>query len=513
MADLQYDVCIIGAGAAGAYLAKRLLHERPHLKVLIVDAGPSIPVGMDEVDFSCEQHGDTPYRAPQEGRFFGRGGTTSAWGASLVPYSRKDFDVEDALSTEWKSIVQDLDLSAVSTLKHLGFEGSDLLRQSFEVSEKIRRHPLNQINQIELQRNIYLPFTKKNFAWMLDELANVPGAQVMLDSVVTKLNLEGHSDNPSKSVKSITIQTRSGDQNSITARAVLICQGAIETTRTLLEIAHQQGDDYFQWKDLVGNGLSDHISFPVANYDSDSTQKIAQVLAPSFVEGSITGTRMVPLSRDLPRSFAHVVFKQNGAAFTMAREMMYSIQSRKMPSIDVSTMGRSVIGLARFAKKRLLDGVLCIENGSTASLQYDFETPRSPLRRIELSEARDAYGKRKPSIHWSLSDIDLGSVLQRLGDVRRQFQHSLDVDCVDSLSDGEIALDNPYDVYHPCGTTPRGSRPSQGVLDEDLSVHQIANLWACSTAVLPSAGTANPTFSLLCLLEQRSIPSILRKLA
>jgi choline dehydrogenase-like flavoprotein len=84
---------------------------------------------------------------------------------------------------------------------------------------------------------------------------------------------------------------------------------------------------------------------------------------------------------------------------------------------------------------------------------------------------------------------------------------------MDSLSDGEIALDNPYDVYHPCGTTPRGSRPSQGVLDEDLSVHQIANLWACSTAVLPSAGTANPTFSLLCLLEHRTIPSILRKLA
>lgn len=513
MADLNYDVCIIGAGAAGAYLARRLLHERPQLKVLIVDAGPSIPVGMDEVAFSCEQHGDTPYRAPQEGRFFGRGGTTSAWGASLVPYSRKDFDVEDDLSSEWKSIVQDLELSAVTTLKHLGFEGSDLLEESFDVSEKIRRHPLNQISQIELQRNIYLPFTKKNFAWMLDELANIPGAQVMLESVATKLNLEDHPDNTSKSVKSIIIQTRSGDQHSITARAVLICQGAIETTRTLLEIADQQENDYFQWKDLAGNGLSDHISFPVANYDSDSTQNIAKVLAPSFVEGSITGTRMVPMSKDLPRSFAHVVFKQNGAAFTMAREMMYSIQSRKLPNIDVSTMGRSVLGLARFAKKRLLDGVLCIEKGSTASLQYDFETPRSPLRRIELSEALDVYGRRKPSINWSLSDIDLSSVLQRLGEVRRQFQLSLEVDCVDSPSDGEIALDNPYDVYHPCGTTPSAHRPSQGVLGEDLSVHQIANLWACSTAVLPSAGSANPTFSLLCLLEHRALPSILKTLA
>ena len=84
MAELHYEVCIIGAGAAGAYLAKRLLHEGPHLKVLIVDVGLSIPVGMDEVAFRCEQHGDALYRAPQEGRFFGRGGTTSAWGASLA---------------------------------------------------------------------------------------------------------------------------------------------------------------------------------------------------------------------------------------------------------------------------------------------------------------------------------------------------------------------------------------------------------------------------------------------
>jgi hypothetical protein len=165
-------------------------------------------------------------------------------GVHHLPYSRKDFDVEDALSSELKSIVQDLDLSAVSTLKHLGLEGSDLRRQSFEVSKKIRRHPLHQINQIELQRNIYLSFTKKNFAWILDELANVPGAQVMLESVVTKLNLEDHADDTFKSVNSIIIQTRNGDHHSITARAVLICQGAIETTRTLLEIAHQQGDDF-----------------------------------------------------------------------------------------------------------------------------------------------------------------------------------------------------------------------------------------------------------------------------
>jgi choline dehydrogenase-like flavoprotein len=80
------------------------------------------------------------------------------------------------------------------------------------------------------------------------------------------------------------------------------------------------------------------------------------------------------------------------------------------------------------------------------------------------------------------------------------------------LQMGELLFTTPT-TYHPCCITSRDSRPSQGVLEEDLSVHQIDNLWACSAAVLPSAGTANLTFSLLCLLEQRALPSILRKLA
>jgi choline dehydrogenase-like flavoprotein len=37
------------------------------------------------------------------------------------------------------------------------------------------------------------------------------------------------------------------------------------------------------------------------------------------------------------------------------------------------------------------------------------------------------------------------------------------------------------------------------VVDFDLKVHGVDNLWVLSTGVLPSAGTANPTFSMLCL--------------
>jgi choline dehydrogenase len=39
------------------------------------------------------------------------------------------------------------------------------------------------------------------------------------------------------------------------------------------------------------------------------------------------------------------------------------------------------------------------------------------------------------------------------------------------------------------------------VVDPSLKVRGLDNVWIASTAVLPSAGSANPTFSMLCLAE------------
>jgi len=38
----------------------------------------------------------------------------------------------------------------------------------------------------------------------------------------------------------------------------------------------------------------------------------------------------------------------------------------------------------------------------------------------------------------------------------------------------------------------------EAVVDPSLRVHDTENLFVLSTAVFPSAGSANPTFSLLC---------------
>ena len=58
-----------------------------------------------------------------------------------------------------------------------------------------------------------------------------------------------------------------------------------------------------------------------------------------------------------------------------------------------------------------------------------------------------------------------------------------------------------HDAYHPAGTCRMGEH-KEAVVDLNLKVHGLGNMWVVSTGVLPSAGTANPTFTMLCLANK-----------
>jgi choline dehydrogenase-like flavoprotein len=55
------------------------------------------------------------------------------------------------------------------------------------------------------------------------------------------------------------------------------------------------------------------------------------------------------------------------------------------------------------------------------------------------------------------------------------------------------------DVYHPAGSTRMGTNSREAVVDSDLRVFGLPNLWVASTSTFPSLGTANPTLTLMLL--------------
>ena len=52
---------------------------------------------------------------------------------------------------------------------------------------------------------------------------------------------------------------------------------------------------------------------------------------------------------------------------------------------------------------------------------------------------------------------------------------------------------------HSASTCRMGDSPATSVVDPDLRVHGIENLWVCSNAVFPSGAAVNPTLTLTAL--------------
>ena len=84
---LQCDICVIGAGAAGIYLAAQLAENG--LDVILVEAGNIHCSDASTVGFEA-QFESTPYPGATVGRYFGMGGSTSRWGGLLIPHTRHD---------------------------------------------------------------------------------------------------------------------------------------------------------------------------------------------------------------------------------------------------------------------------------------------------------------------------------------------------------------------------------------------------------------------------------------
>ena len=126
-----------------------------------------------------------------------------------------------------------------------------------------------------------------------------------------------------------------------------------------------------------------------------------------------------------------------------------------------------------------------------------FEMAPNPASRITLSEKQDAvFGLSEVKIDWQLSDLD-----QRTYEVTG----SLFKASVAKLG-GQAWVADWADVKaqmtvngHHIGTTRMSSDPADGVVDANLKVHSIDNLYVAGASVFRTAGISNPTFTIIAL--------------
>lgn len=485
------DVLIVGAGIAGLLAGERL--TRAGKRVIVLESG------------AREQTADThplnevvcpaaTYTGASSGGFRCLGGTSTRWGGAMIPFQPADLD--PAL---WPLALDDLLpwLGEVEGIFHLP-------SGSYELPGLI--DPQDGGTPTHVARLGKWPgFANRNVAQLLrSRIESAQGPEIWLDANVT-----GFTPGEGRRVAALTARAPSGRTASFVAGEVILCAGAIESTRLLLLLDRACDQRLLAPHDVIGRYFHDHLSARTAAIVPRDRKRLNRTAGFRFEQGGMRNLRF-ELSRDpamrlgsVPQ-FTHVGFAADeDGGFAALRDMLRGVQQRRLPA--PATIGRllaSAPWLARAAWWRFAEQrVLYPADAGIEAVTVIEQQPVS-ANRITLSPGRrDMHGVPLAVIDWRIGEDDRHAMIA----AGRHFARAWQASNLEAL--GEIrpdpesavlaALEECGGIYHPGGSTRMATSASGGVVDRDLRVFGLDNLSVFSTSTFPSGGGANPTMMMI----------------
>lgn len=493
-----WDVCIVGAGAAGLALAAEFLGSST--RVLVLESGTASP----------DAHGDElnlldsvglPHDGWRDGRVRAFGGTTRAWGGQLVPLRASELAPRDWVpNSGWPLALDTLQPYYRRVEKFLRVEGPPY--DAAVWSRLGLAAPSFPAGELCVRFSQWAALGRRNFGLLWHrQLSRSTNVTVLLDATVVRIDC-GTSGAHCEAVE---VRSRSGLAATVRARSFVIASGGIETARLLLASRVANGSG------LVGRFFQDHISYIAGEIEPVSRNAVQHLFDPRYVGNTMFSVKLEPpdalmRSRGWLNVMAHVAFEIPDALGWMEiRRLLRSAQAGRLelPTLregwEMLKGGSSLLRLilARtFAKRRRSP------DSGGIRLLVDTEQAPNAESRIVLDTVVDALGMPRARLDWRVTGLESKTLTEFAQHVASQFERA---------GLGRVRLAGPpdfeqrnvpgaaRDIFHHMGTTRMSHDPRDGVTRPDLRCHEVDNLYLAGPSVFPAGGIANPTFTALAL--------------
>ncbi|MFZ1827530.1 MAG: GMC family oxidoreductase [Candidatus Competibacteraceae bacterium] len=290
---------------------------------------------------------------------------------------------------------------------------------------------------------------------------------------------------------------------------LVICAGALESTRLMLDFDESSQGLITCSGAPLGRYFADHLSVTCGQFECRDWRRYNLETAPIFTGGVMRTPRLELSSNAQQRltvtsAFAHFTFLTHGnTGFDMVRNLLRQRQGEQQGlGLSPKMLSRVVGDVSAKAFWRGVYRWLWIPRQADLLLQVDIEQTPNWDSRLSLSDERDHLQRKRLVVEWQIKPDDIRVI-------RSVAERAITAWGASSLRDAaalrltlpeEFAnFESLYDVYHPTGALRMGSNAANSVVDRNLRVWALDNGYISSTAVFPSAGSANPGLMHLAL--------------
>ena len=508
------DVCIIGAGPAGITLAHKL-SENDNIKISIIESGDlSFNSKIQKLNLGeCLEFGNYPHKdySVSHARIRQFGGTSNVWAGWSGPLEKNDFDERSWIEgSGWPIEYKDLE--------PFYKESQDILNLSKFIYDKtVYDYYPDAYSKSYLKefKNIFwqfsdppVKFNHKYFRYF----KNKKNIKLFLKNTVTDLK---KVDNKITEVVCVKDSVKLIFKSKI---FILAC-GAIENAAILLNFQEKNMTEKFENTNIgkyfmehphctIGYGYTRNNNF-LACYSKNEIKELDNI---KFLSGVVISNEIQKENKIT--NCVSVFLPNNFLEIQSAVILRYNLA---LKAFNFNFFNLS-IQLLNDIKKIYLSTFEILKNITLRRKKFyivaRIEQVPNKNSRVYLSKIKNEYGNFLPILDWQMKTQDLKALLINFNEIKLNLEkkdianiypfefiekmQNQKFDMIEGKWDKQLKKE-VFGVGHHMGTTRMGKNKNKSVVDVNLKVHEIENLYCAGSSVFPTCGYINPTLTIVAL--------------